>query len=50
MSLPRVEPIIRVSRTEPFDDPEWLFEFKYDGFRGYQPRLWPIPSIGLDSS
>ena len=19
---------------EPFDDPEWLFEFKYDGFRG----------------
>jgi bifunctional non-homologous end joining protein LigD len=20
-------------RKEPFDDPEWLFEFKYDGFR-----------------
>jgi bifunctional non-homologous end joining protein LigD len=21
-------------RKEPFDDPEWLFDFKYDGFRG----------------
>jgi len=20
---------------EPFDDPEWIFEFKYDGFRGH---------------
>jgi bifunctional non-homologous end joining protein LigD len=19
---------------EPFDDPEWIFELKYDGFRG----------------
>ena len=33
MSLPRVQPIIPISRKEPFDDPEWLFEFKYDGFR-----------------
>jgi bifunctional non-homologous end joining protein LigD len=23
----------RSTRKEPFDDPEWLFEFKYDGFR-----------------
>ena len=21
------------SRKEPFDDPDWLFDFKYDGFR-----------------
>jgi ATP-dependent DNA ligase len=21
-------------RKEPFDDPEWVFDFKYDGFRG----------------
>ena len=34
MVLPRVQPIIPTSRKEPFDDPEWLFEFKYDGFRG----------------
>jgi hypothetical protein len=33
MTLPRVQPIIPTWRKEPFDDPEWLFEFKYDGFR-----------------
>jgi ATP-dependent DNA ligase len=31
--LPRVQPIIPTRRKEPFDDPDWLFEFKYDGFR-----------------
>jgi bifunctional non-homologous end joining protein LigD len=31
---PRVQPIIPTWRKEPFDDPEWIFEFKYDGFRG----------------
>jgi bifunctional non-homologous end joining protein LigD len=34
MPLPRVDPIIPMSSREPFDDPDWLFEFKYDGFRG----------------
>jgi bifunctional non-homologous end joining protein LigD len=33
MPLPQVQPIIPTSRKEPFDDPDWLFEFKYDGFR-----------------
>jgi len=33
MTLPRVHPIIATGRREPFDDPEWLFDFKYDGFR-----------------
>jgi bifunctional non-homologous end joining protein LigD len=32
--LPRVTPIVAVARDDPFDDPEWLFEPKYDGFRG----------------
>ena len=32
--LPRVQPIAPVQRAEPFDDPEWLFDLKYDGFRG----------------
>src|SRR5262245_58662471 len=32
--LPRVHPIAPIRRTEPFDDPEWLFDLKYDGFRG----------------
>jgi ATP-dependent DNA ligase len=31
--LPQVKPIIPIARKEPFDDPDWLFEFKYDGFR-----------------
>jgi hypothetical protein len=33
MTLPHVHPIIPIARKEPFDDPDWLFEMKYDGFR-----------------
>src|SRR5947209_5259758 len=29
-----MDPIIPIPRKEPFDDPEWLFELKLDGFRG----------------
>lgn len=32
--LPYVEPLILVPGREPFDDPDWIFEPKYDGFRG----------------
>ena len=32
--LPYVEPVILVPRSDPFDDPEWLFEPHYDGIRG----------------
>jgi bifunctional non-homologous end joining protein LigD len=28
-----MQPIIPITKKEPFDDPDWLFEFKYDGFR-----------------
>ena len=31
--LPRVQPIVSIRSREPFDDPGWLFDFKYDGFR-----------------
>jgi bifunctional non-homologous end joining protein LigD len=34
MTLPQVQPIIPTWSKEPFDDPDWLFDFKYDGFRG----------------
>ncbi len=34
VELPRVEPIAPVRRPEAFDHPAWLFEPKYDGFRG----------------
>jgi bifunctional non-homologous end joining protein LigD len=33
MALSRIEPIIPTLRKEPFDDPDWLFDVKYDGFR-----------------
>jgi bifunctional non-homologous end joining protein LigD len=33
ITLPRVQPIISTWRKEPFDNPDWLFESKYDGFR-----------------
>ncbi len=32
--LPQVDPVVLASRPEAFDHPEWLFEPKYDGFRG----------------
>jgi bifunctional non-homologous end joining protein LigD len=34
MALPRVQPIRPTWRKEPFDHPEWVFDVKYDGFRG----------------
>jgi|SRR5215831_14366348 len=33
MTLPRVQPIAPMWRKEPFDDPDWLFDMKYDGDR-----------------
>jgi bifunctional non-homologous end joining protein LigD len=32
--LPTVEPIAPVRHPAAFDDPDWVFEPKYDGFRG----------------
>jgi ATP-dependent DNA ligase len=32
--LPRISPIVPTARPYPFNDPAWLFEPKYDGFRG----------------
>ena len=33
-TLPTVEPILLTPRGDPFDDRAWLFEPKYDGYRG----------------
>jgi len=33
MTLPRVQPIAPSWRKEPFDNRDWLFDCKYDGFR-----------------
>ena len=33
-TFPDVQPILLTSTREPFDDPAWLFEPKYDGYRG----------------
>lgn len=32
--LPRIEPVIPVLHPAAFDHPDWMFEPKYDGFRG----------------
>jgi bifunctional non-homologous end joining protein LigD len=39
--LPSVDPVLLTPHREAFDDPEWVFEPKYDGFRGmlYGSRL-----------
>jgi bifunctional non-homologous end joining protein LigD len=29
----RIEPMLATLATKPFDDPDWLFEIKWDGFR-----------------
>jgi bifunctional non-homologous end joining protein LigD len=34
LPLPKIAPIIPIERPLPFDDPDWLFEPKFDGFRG----------------
>jgi bifunctional non-homologous end joining protein LigD len=33
-TLPAVEPVLLTPRSDPFDDPAWLFEPQYDGYRG----------------
>jgi bifunctional non-homologous end joining protein LigD len=31
--MPNFQPMLLQRRSLPFDDPDWLFELKYDGFR-----------------
>ena len=33
-TLPLIEPVVPQRLERPFDDPAWMFEPKYDGFRG----------------
>src|SRR5687768_15337644 len=30
---PRLKPMLAVLGDEPFDDPEWVYEIKFDGYR-----------------
>jgi bifunctional non-homologous end joining protein LigD len=32
-TLPKIEPMTLLQRAHPFDDPNWLFEVKFDGLR-----------------
>jgi bifunctional non-homologous end joining protein LigD len=49
-----VTPMLAETRTEPFDDPAWLFELKLDGFRAVVERNGPDARIyyrrGSDST
>src|SRR5437764_506163 len=40
-----VQPMLAEPRRDPFDDPEWLFELKYDGFRAIAAREGSRPRI-----
>src|SRR5207248_7257343 len=40
-----VEPMLAEPRSEPFDDPAWIFEVKYDGFRAIVAREGSRPRI-----
>jgi bifunctional non-homologous end joining protein LigD len=31
--LPKITPVRLIESPAPFDDPDYIFEFKYDGFR-----------------
>ena len=44
-----MQPIIPVVRTEPFDDPGWLFELKLDGFRGLADTVNGSPRLTITS-
>lgn len=35
LHLPEVEPVSPAVLLDPFDDPDWVFEPKYDGIRGF---------------
>src|SRR6266404_7146022 len=39
--VPRVTPLPLRPLREPFDDPDWLFELKYDGFLGRSDHRTP---------
>jgi ATP-dependent DNA ligase len=30
---PKIQPMMAQSSSQPFDDPEWIFEMKWDGYR-----------------
>src|SRR5207237_9430829 len=40
-----LQPMLAEPRSDPFDDPEWLFELKYDGFRSIVSREGARPRI-----
>src|SRR2546422_833594 len=40
-----VQPMLAEPRSDPFDDPEWVFELKYDGFRSIVSRDGARPRI-----
>jgi bifunctional non-homologous end joining protein LigD len=35
LAAPQMDPVTLVPRADPFDGPQWMFEPKYDGLRGF---------------
>jgi ATP-dependent DNA ligase len=46
-TLPLIRPILPGRRPDPFSHPDWVFESKYDGFRGV---LYLAPHLALFGS
>ncbi len=46
-TLPVIQPILVVRRDQPFSHPDWVFEPKYDGYRG---MLYLAPGIATFGS
>jgi bifunctional non-homologous end joining protein LigD len=50
-----IRPMVAQSRDQPFDDPDWIFEMKWDGYRALatidsgQVDLWSRNGLRLDS-
>jgi bifunctional non-homologous end joining protein LigD len=45
-TLPVIEPILVERRAEPFNHPDWVFEPKYDGYRGMLYLAPGVPTFG----
>ena len=46
-TLPLIDPILVERRADPFSHPDWVFEPKYDGYRG---MLYLAPGVATFGS
>jgi hypothetical protein len=49
-ALPTIEPVVPIPGSPPMHDPQWIYEPKFDGFRGVLTRraTWYHPELSAD--